>query len=282
MFTQATLDSLDNALNRFHEHRKIFQLVGVRDPTSAGLSLPCQHTLVHYHRHIKNFGAPNGLCSSITESKHISAVKRPWCRSNRYDVIHQIMQTNCRADKLSAARANFTASGILNLPTWQPRIPHPVLSDDDADQCGAAEGVIYNEVFLAVKHGTSGSYLYSERGTDYSINSSQLPAQYPGPQSQDWPPEPPRPSQKIPLQASPPQHQPRNQPITNTPSPRQRIVRRPHQSIPLSVCNPLHTVKPINNYWDVPRNHPGDTFLESRRNCQALIQLHPCFKQDSL
>ena len=198
MFTQATLDCLDNALKRFHEYRKIFQLLGVRDPTSAGLSLPRQHTLTHYRRHIKNFGAPNGLCSSITESKHISAVKRPWRCSSRYNPINQIMQTNRRADNLSVARANFTASGMLSHPTWQPHIPHPVPSDDDVDQCGTAEGAIYNEVFLAAKHGTSELYSHSEHGADYSINSSQLPPQSPGPRSQDRPPEPPKPSRQIP------------------------------------------------------------------------------------
>ncbi|KAJ6575917.1 hypothetical protein B0H10DRAFT_1831888, partial [Mycena sp. CBHHK59/15] len=35
------------------------------------------------------FGAPNGLCSSITESKHITAVKEPWQRSSRYEAHHQ-------------------------------------------------------------------------------------------------------------------------------------------------------------------------------------------------
>ena len=156
-FTQLTLDRLDSALERFHKHRKVFQRLGVRDPTSSGLSLPRQHAMAHYRRHIKNFGAPNGLCSSITESKHIAAVKCPWRRSSRYNAIHQIMETNRRADKLSAARASFTASGMLDFPTWQPRVPHPVPSDDDEDQCGAAEGAIYNEVFLAQRHGTSSS-----------------------------------------------------------------------------------------------------------------------------
>jgi len=154
VFTKSTLDQLDDALNRFHEYRKVFQRIGVRDPTPAGFSLPRQHAMVHYCQHIENFGAPNGLCSSITESKHISAVKRPWRRSSRYNAIHQIMQTNCRAEKLVAARARFSSQGMLNFPTWQPRIPHSIPSDDDEDQSGAAEeGVIYNEVFLAQTHG---------------------------------------------------------------------------------------------------------------------------------
>ena len=187
-FTQLTLDRLDNALERFHKHRKVFQLLGVRDPTSSGFSLPRQHAMAHYRQHIKNFGAPNGLCSSITESKHISVVKHPWRRSSRYGAIHQIMQTNRRADKLSAARANFSASGMLEFPTWQPRIPHPAPSDDDNDQCGAAEDAIYNEVFLAQRHGMSGFYSFPNRGTDYFANSTQLPTQSARPRSQDWPP----------------------------------------------------------------------------------------------
>ena len=160
-FTRFSLDRLDDALKRFHEYRQVFQRVGVRDPTSAGFSLPRQHAMTHYRQHIENFGAPNGLCSSITESKHISAVKRPWRRSSRYNAIHQIMQTNRRSEKLSAIRASFTARGMLNFPTWQPRIPHPVPSDNDEDQSGAAEeDAVYNEVFLAQTHGTPSIYFW--------------------------------------------------------------------------------------------------------------------------
>ena len=32
-------------------------------------SLPRQYSIVHYQYLIQEFGAPNGLCSSITESK---------------------------------------------------------------------------------------------------------------------------------------------------------------------------------------------------------------------
>jgi len=65
------------------------------------------------------------------------------------------MQTNRRAEKLTAVRASFTSRGMLDVPTWQPRIPYPFPSDDEEDQAGAAEdGAIYNEVFLAKTHGT--------------------------------------------------------------------------------------------------------------------------------
>lgn len=166
VFTHATLNRLDDALKRFHEHRQIFQRLGVRDPTSAGFSLPRQHAMTHYRRHIENFGAPNGLCSSITESKHIPVVKRPWRRSSRHNAIHQIMQTNSRAEKLSTARTMFTARGMLTCPTWQPRLPHPVPSnsdDDQDDQSGAAEeGAIHNEVLLPLTHGNNLFFFHPE------------------------------------------------------------------------------------------------------------------------
>ena len=70
--------------------------------------------MVHYSRLIRMFGAPNGLCSSITESKHIKAVKEPWRRSNRYNALGQMLLTNQRLDKLAAARVDFTSRGMLN------------------------------------------------------------------------------------------------------------------------------------------------------------------------
>lgn len=149
-FTERTLDCLDEALKRFHRYRKVFQQFGVREPTTAGFSLPRQHAMTHYRRHVENFGAPNGLCSSITESKHIAVVKRPWRQSSRNNAIRQIMLTNRRMEKLTAVRARFTARGLLKSPTWQPNILQSVPSNDNDDQYGAVdEEAIHNEVFLA-------------------------------------------------------------------------------------------------------------------------------------
>lgn len=70
--TEDDLDKLDYALQRFHQYRSIFEETGVRTETArAGpFSLPRQHAMMHYRPHIENFGAPNGLCTSITENKH--------------------------------------------------------------------------------------------------------------------------------------------------------------------------------------------------------------------
>lgn len=62
---------------------------------------------------IRLFGAPNGLCSSITEAKHIKAVKEPWRQSNHNKPLKQILLTNQRLDKLAAARIDFTQRGML-------------------------------------------------------------------------------------------------------------------------------------------------------------------------
>ena len=157
VFTRPTLNRLDEALERFRTYRVVFQQLGIRDPTPSGFSLPRQHAMTHYRQHIENFGAPNGICSSITESKHIAAVKRPWRWSSRYNAIGQIMLTNQRIEKLTTARAHFTSQGILRFPTWQPRLLRSVPSDDDEDQSGIAhEDAIHNEVFLAQTHGMSG------------------------------------------------------------------------------------------------------------------------------
>ncbi|KIK73959.1 hypothetical protein PAXRUDRAFT_57492, partial [Paxillus rubicundulus Ve08.2h10] len=70
-----TLMELKGALNCFHEYHEVFWDIGIH---VEGFSLLRQHSLVHYESLICLFGAPNGLCTSITESKHITAVKKPW------------------------------------------------------------------------------------------------------------------------------------------------------------------------------------------------------------
>jgi hypothetical protein len=104
-----TLSDLRDALERFHQYRAVFQTSGIR----RNFSLPRQHSMVHYFQSIRMFGAPNGLCSSITESKHIKAVKEPWRRSNRYKALGQMLLTNQRLDKLASARSHFAKCGML-------------------------------------------------------------------------------------------------------------------------------------------------------------------------
>lgn len=106
-----SLHELQDTLKRFHQYRTIFETKGVR----SNFNLPRQHSLIHYFKLIRAYGAPNGLCSSITESKHIKAIKEPWRRSNRYNALGQMLLTNQRLDKLAASRADFETRGMLSV-----------------------------------------------------------------------------------------------------------------------------------------------------------------------
>ena len=104
------LIALKNALQRFETHRSIFQTCGVRP---SGISIPRIHALQHYEEHIHLFGAPNGLCSSITESKHITAVKKPYRRSNHNEALYQILVINQRLDNLISFKNACIAKGMF-------------------------------------------------------------------------------------------------------------------------------------------------------------------------
>ncbi|KAJ7650467.1 hypothetical protein FB45DRAFT_859230 [Roridomyces roridus] len=145
-----TLLVIDTTVARFHAAREIFRLI-----RPEGFSLPRQHSIVHYRELIQAFGAPNGLCSSITESKHIKAVKRPYRRSNRNKPLSQILLTNQRLDKIMAARVDFTARGMMDGSLFAgPPIPAP---PPDANEEQVDDGVVegptcLGEVTLAKRH----------------------------------------------------------------------------------------------------------------------------------
>lgn len=110
VLTEDDLDKLKDALTRFHRYRSIFVTDGVCE---KGISLPRQHALVHYHALIRLFGAPNGLCTSLSESKHKDSTKAVYRRSNRNNPLGQMLVANTRIDQLSAARGNYTNRGML-------------------------------------------------------------------------------------------------------------------------------------------------------------------------
>ncbi|KAI0310520.1 hypothetical protein OF83DRAFT_1178460, partial [Amylostereum chailletii] len=101
--TRDSLQVLEATLDRFHELRDVFREVDIRND----FALPRQHSLVHLVRGIRLFGSPNGICSSITESKHIRAVKDPWRASSCNEALGQILRMNTRLSKIAAARSDF-------------------------------------------------------------------------------------------------------------------------------------------------------------------------------
>ncbi|KAG2343162.1 hypothetical protein BDR05DRAFT_884691, partial [Suillus weaverae] len=109
VITEASLDQLKDMLTQFHHYHEIFKTTG----TVPHFSLPRQHSMTHYADMIQLFGVSNGFCSSITESKHIKAVKEPWRWSNKYNTLGQMLLTNQHLDKLAASRLDFAACGML-------------------------------------------------------------------------------------------------------------------------------------------------------------------------
>lgn len=141
---ESDLITIETALNKFHTAHDFFRTAGIR---TKGFNLPHQHSMVHYMHLIQDFGAPNGLCSSITESHHITAWKQPWWRSNHYEPLRQILLTNQQMDKLAAARINFIAQGML--PEEQKTTPSARPINDDNDGL-AIDGEALSEVSLAI------------------------------------------------------------------------------------------------------------------------------------
>ncbi|KAI6045356.1 hypothetical protein EDC04DRAFT_2865429 [Pisolithus marmoratus] len=109
VITEPTLIAIKDTLTSFHSHCGIFHDTGV----VLTFSLPQQHAMKHYPYLICQFGMPNGLCSSITKSKHIKAVKWPYWHTNHFQALRQILRINERLDKFAAVQADFKKHGML-------------------------------------------------------------------------------------------------------------------------------------------------------------------------
>lgn len=134
---------MEAAIANFHRLREIFRESGV---CPTGFSLPRQHSLVHYPFLAREFGAPGGICSSITESRHITAVKKPWQHSNRYQALGQMLMTNQRLDKLAAARVDYVRRGML-AASYNAPIPKAPAMEEDAE--GPTDELVTGNVVLA-------------------------------------------------------------------------------------------------------------------------------------
>lgn len=146
--SETALEVMDTTLTQFHAERVIFQESGVR----RNFNLPRQHSLIHYRRSIQLFGAPNGLCTSITKSKHIVSVKEPWRWSNHFQALGQMLITNQRLEKLSASRVDFISRGLLSGTLPVPPNMAPAFGDPDAVPVAGPK--VLNIVTLAVTRGT--------------------------------------------------------------------------------------------------------------------------------
>ncbi|KAI6019111.1 hypothetical protein EDC04DRAFT_2869953 [Pisolithus marmoratus] len=105
------LDNLDEALAQFYWYREVFKTTSV----ITTFSLLHQHAMKHYRQLIQLFGALNGLCSSITESKHVKAVKKPYWCTNKYCALGQMLLINQCLDKLAASQGTCLSAALDHL-----------------------------------------------------------------------------------------------------------------------------------------------------------------------
>lgn len=104
-----SLKATQEALDCFHQYCSIFIDVGLWED----FNLPRQHLLCHYVYLICKYVSLNGICSSITENKHIKGVKEPWQQSNKWEAMHQMLVTNQHMNKLAALCTLFKSCGLL-------------------------------------------------------------------------------------------------------------------------------------------------------------------------
>ena len=118
---------------------------------------------------IQLFGSPNGLCSSITESKHIEEIKDPWRRSSRHLALYQILKVLLRLQKLLALRRLLRSRGMLRgttssymAGTGEDTQEDPMPPEDVADEGGAPiEGIAEDETLSIVTlSGQTGVHVY--------------------------------------------------------------------------------------------------------------------------
>ena len=89
----------------------------------AGLgSIPSLVTFLY-----SNSLAPNGLCSSITESKYIKAVKKPYRWTSHNKPLGHMLVINQQIDKLAAAHVDFKEHGMPE----RSILPFHLLPDGD-------------------------------------------------------------------------------------------------------------------------------------------------------
>ena len=116
--TTEDLTRMEETLSRFHQLRAIFEAAGVRPD---GFSLPRQHALVHYVRSIQLFGSPNGLCSSITESK-VNLLMGVLAPDGPSSIDPSRLTESTRYDRLKASH-KVASSARLNGSRFERRVP---------------------------------------------------------------------------------------------------------------------------------------------------------------
>ncbi|KAF9495621.1 hypothetical protein BDN71DRAFT_1482593 [Pleurotus eryngii] len=99
-------------------------------------------SIAHHTYLIQEFGAPNGICSLITESQHINAVKKPWQRSSCWNALGQMLHTNQHLDKLATMQADFVeCAAVLQCS--------PTIDLQDDEDCAPVDNMVEGSAVFA-------------------------------------------------------------------------------------------------------------------------------------
>ncbi|KAJ6562917.1 hypothetical protein B0H10DRAFT_2239780 [Mycena sp. CBHHK59/15] len=96
MHTDETLSLLEDALDRFHDNKSIFVVLGVRND----FNLPKLHSCKHYVMYIKLYGTTDNYNTEYTERLHIDLAKEAYRSTNFKDEFPQMTLWLERKEKI--------------------------------------------------------------------------------------------------------------------------------------------------------------------------------------
>ncbi|TFK66815.1 hypothetical protein BDN72DRAFT_771496 [Pluteus cervinus] len=100
---QATLDTLDEALTRFHDNKAIFIDLGIR----AHFRIPKIHVVEHYSTFIQLYGTTDNYNTEYTERLHIDLAKNAYRSTNFKDELPQMTRWLIRREKMVHHKATI-------------------------------------------------------------------------------------------------------------------------------------------------------------------------------
>jgi hypothetical protein len=120
--TDVTLDLMDEALQRFHDNKDIFCVLGIRE----SFNIPKLHWACHYSTAIRLYGTTDNVNTQYTERLHIDFAKDAYAATNHKDEFSQMVIWLERREKILRHayhvkwRLAQTSGFDPPIDTWQP------------------------------------------------------------------------------------------------------------------------------------------------------------------
>ncbi|KAK1217939.1 hypothetical protein PQX77_019395 [Marasmius sp. AFHP31] len=149
LHTSETLQLLEEALSRFHEHKDVFVDLGA----CTGFRIPKLHGCQHYRRHFENFGTSDNYNTEYTERLHIDLAKNAYRATNHRDELPQMVLWLDRQEKLRR-HTKFITAQLSGTP--KPPLQYDIMP-----------GVTFERTMKMAVHPTLKSVKFSTLEQDY-------------------------------------------------------------------------------------------------------------------